>query len=499
VLQRISARVDHRSRGSVKTRERFDARACRCVDHVQRTRVEVRRVRAVLPRCSTALSFAVLGAALTSACQGAELRAGRARDGIERESAGSSGASAMIAPTVASRAEQLAPSVRSRIDAVAAAFVERGARPLDAEWSSFVAPGEAQVARVTIDRAQCIGFVAVGPAALRKIALRVHDASGVLLGEHSDDAHPYVRLCARDESRMTLVVRAVEGQGQVALLLLAQPPLVAPDLERALGEHREGGLTGPRTPRAAVGADPTIESATDALDRHRARIAPLGYRPLSPPTVATIDRRAPMDQRYDFEAGRCYGILLATEGNTDSLTIEVRDPEARPLIAPRPIDRDPLTRGCLSRSGSYTVRLTAREEMRVALQALVIDDPLPLAADIVGEVRAGVFELHGEAVARSLSRVRSVQRVAAVGAPFVQTIAMRAGQCAMVGVASSGTAVELSLNDPDGRIVASDTGATSTPRVWHCATRAQQLRVTARPLAARGEFALVVFEDGGAL
>lgn len=391
----------------------------------------------------------------------------------------------------------MAPSVLARMTTIAAAFRERGARPLDAEWSAFVAPGDAQIARVRIDRAQCLGFVAVGPAALRKIALRVHDASGVLLGEHSDDAHPYVRLCARQESRMTLVIRAVEGQGQVALLLLAQPPLVAPDLERALGERHDGGLTGPRTPRAAVGADPTIESATDIVDRHRARVSSLGYRPLAASYVSTIDRAASLDRTFEFDAGRCYGVLIASEGNSDALTLELRDPDGRPIIAQRSLDRDPLTRGCLSRSGTYTLRLSAREEMRVALQALVLDDRLALPEDIVGEVRAGVLELHGEALTRSLTHVKLIERVASVGAPLVQSLRVDAGQCVLIGAATSGASVELSLNEPNGALIASDTGSSATPRIWHCARRDQSLRLTARPMAARGEFALAIFADEG--
>jgi hypothetical protein len=435
-------------------------------------------------------------AALAGGCDPAHRRAVAV---IEAPSVGAPTHQNSTAPAMTARREPVASSVQARIAAVAAAFRERGARPLDAEWSAFVAPGDAQVTRVRVDRAQCLGFVAVGPAALRKVALRVHDASGVLLGEHNDDAHPYVRLCVRQESRITLVVRAIEGQGQVALLLLAQPPLVAPDLDRALGERHNGGLTGPRTPRAAVGADPTIESATDIIDRHRARVGSLGYRPLSSPFVTTIDRSASLDRTFEFEEGRCYGVLIASEGNSESLTVELRDPDGHPLIAQRSLDRDPLTRGCLSRSGTYTLRLTAREEMRVAVQSLVLDDRLALPDDVVGEVRAGVLELHGEALTRSLTRVKLIERVASVGAPLVQSLSIDAGQCVLVGAATSGAGVELSLNELNGALIASDTGASATPRIWHCATQPQRLRLTARPMAARGEFALVVFSDEGSV
>lgn len=396
-----------------------------------------------------------------------------------------------------SRTEWITPSVRARIDAIAAAFRERGARPLDAEWSAFVAPGDARVSRVRIERAQCLGLVAVGPAALRKLSLRVHDASGVLLGEQND-AHPYLRLCVRNDARITVVVRALEGQGQVALLLLAQPPLVAPDLDRALGERPVGVLlTGQRTPRAAVGVDPTVESVTDVLARHRARVGALGYRPLGSPYVTELERSATLERTFEFEAGRCYGVLIASEGSSESLTVELRDPDGRPLIVQRSVDRDPLTRGCLSQTGRYTLRLTARESLRVALQSLILDDRLSVAEDIVGEVRAGVLELHGEALTRSLREVKLIERVASVGAPLVRSLFIDAGQCVLVGAATSGAGVELSLNEPSGALIASDTGASSTPRIWHCASQPERLRLTARPMAARGEFALVVFADEG--
>lgn len=408
------------------------------------------------------------------------------------------GRAAGTAGAAVARREPLTPAVRARVETVARAFSERGARALDAEWSTFVAPGEAESTHVHIERAQCLGFAAIGASALRKVSLRVHDASGVLLGELAEHPHPYVRLCVRDDARLTVVVRAVEGQGQLALLLLAQPPLVAPDLGAALGEHHDGGLTGPRTPRAAVGADPAIEALPDALDRHRARMSLLGYRAMSPPQVLTVDRRAPLERRFELEAGRCYGVLLASDGFTDALTVEITAPDGQVLVGAHPVDRDPLTRGCVPVSGAFTVRLTAREETRVAMQALTLEDPLALPPDIIGAVRVGLLELHGEALSRSLHRVRSVQRVASVGAPLVQTLTVYRDHCALIGAATSGAPVELSLNDAGGTLIASDTSATATPRVWYCAARTQELRLTARPIAARGEFALAIFEDGGA-
>lgn len=411
---------------------------------------------------------------------------------------GSSAGDERATGRASARRESLTPAVRARVESVARAFAERGGRALDHEWSTFVAPGEAETTHVHIARAQCIGFAAIGASALRKVSLRVHDSSGVLLGEHAEHPHPYLRLCVRDDARLTVVVRAVEGQGQLALLVLAQPPLVAPDLGAALGDHHDGGLTGPRTPRAAVGADPAIETLADALDRHRVRMSLLGYRAMSPPQVLTVDRRAPLEQRIELEAGRCYGVLLASEGFSDAVTVEITAPDGQVLVGAHPVDRDPLTRGCVSVSGTFTVRLTAREETRLALQALTLEDPLALPPDILGAVRVGLLELHGEALSRSLHRVRSLQRVASVGAPLVQSLTVYRDRCALIGAATSGAPVELSLNDSTGALIASDTSATATPRVWYCAARTQEVRLTARPIAARGEFALAIFEDGGA-
>jgi hypothetical protein len=67
----------------------------------------------------------------------------------------------------------------------------------------------------------------------------------------------------------------------------------------------------------------------------------------------------------------------------------------------------------------------------------------------------------------------------------------------MIGAAVSGSAVELSLNDEQrATLLASDTGGGATPRVWHCATRTTRARLTARPAANRGEFAVAIFDEG---
>ncbi|MBL8681368.1 MAG: hypothetical protein JNK05_19475 [Myxococcales bacterium] len=394
--------------------------------------------------------------------------------------------------------EPVVASLRTRIEAVVEAFRERGGRAVDAEWSAFVPPGGARVATVRVGRGQCLGFVAVGVRALRKVGLRIHDSSGILLGENASDATPYLRLCARAESALSVVLRAVEGQGQLALLVVAQPPVVAPDLDRVLGDTRDGSLTGPRTPRAAVGADPAVEIALDAAARQRSRLAQLGYRPLAEALTGEVDRRAPAIERIELEAGRCYGVLVTTDADSEPLTLELRDPDGRAIVPQRTLDRDPLVRGCVVRSGMYQVRLTTRESARFALQALLLDERLALPSDVVGEVRAGVLELHGEALTRSLGHVRTLMRVAAAVAPLTMPIDFVAHQCAMLSVATAGTPVELSLSDDRGALVASDTGGAATPRVWYCADRARTMRITVRSATNRGEFLLAVFDDGAA-
>lgn len=398
--------------------------------------------------------------------------------------------------TPSAQVEPLTAALRTRVDAVVDAFRERGGRAVDAEWSAFVPPGDARVATVRVGRGQCLGFVAVGVRALRKVGLRIHDTSGLLLGENANAATPYLRLCTRAGSALSVVVRAVEGQGQLVLLVVAQPPVVAPDLDRVLGDSRDGSLTGPRTPRAAVGADPAVEIALDAAARQRVRLAQLGYRPLTEALTGEVDRRTPALERIELEAGRCYGVLVTTDANSEPLTLELRDPDGRAIVAPRTIDRDPLVRGCVVRSGVYQVRLTTRDSARFALQALSLEERLALPSDIVGEVRAGVLELHGEALTRSLTHVRTLMRVAAAVAPLTIPIEFAANQCAMIGAATAGTPVELALSDDRGALVASDTGGSATPRVWYCADRARTMRVAARAATNRGEFVLAVLDDG---
>ncbi len=389
-------------------------------------------------------------------------------------------------------------SLRTRVEAVARAFSERGARWVDAEWTTFLGPDEARVATVRVGRSQCLGVVAIGVPALRRLSLRVRDPSGVLLAEQAGDGHPYTRICPRQGASLAVMVRAIEGQGMLELGLIVHPPLIAPDLAVALGETSEGVLSGPRTPRAAVGADPLVEPAVDVLARHRRRLAGLGYSEGSDVRVGLADRAAPVEQRFEFEAGRCYGLVVATDTDADPVTLELLGPDGRVIVPARPLERDPLVRGCLVLSGTYTARLSARDATRYAAQALRLDERSPIPADLVGEVRAGVLELSSEARARGLSRLQSVQRIASVGVPVTIPIALREGSCALVGAAVSGAGVDLSVLDARrGSLLGSDTGGTATPRVWVCAPSGAQVRVHARPQGPRGEFAIAVFDDGG--
>jgi hypothetical protein len=433
---------------------------------------------------------------LTSGCRTARLAGGpsgasvevRRRNELASATAGGAG----------SAGERPSALLRARVESVARAFSERGARWVDADWTSFLGPDEARVARVRVERAQCVGVVAVGVSALRRVSLRVRDPSGVLLAEPTGDGPPYARLCARQGASFAVMVRSLEGQGLLSLGLIVNPPLVAPDLSVALGESSDGVLTGPRTPRVPVGTDPTVEPAIDAVNRHRRRLGALGYSEGSEVRAGTVERGESIEQRFDFEAGRCYGLLVTTDSDADPITFELRGPDGRVVVPARPLERDPLVRGCLAETGAYTARLSAREPTRFAAQALQLQERSELPGDVIGEVRAGVLELAGEAAARGLGRLRTVHRVASVGVPISFALSLRAQSCALVGAAVSGAGVDLAVLDAlRGSLLGSDTGGTATPRVWVCASRPTQLRVSARPQGPRGEFALAIFDDGG--
>lgn len=373
------------------------------------------------------------------------------------------------------------------------AFAERSGSVVEPVVSKFVSPPDTLVARIHVDRDACVGFVAIGIHGADNVDLAVHDVSGVRLAEdRRPDAHPYVRLCVRAETDLVVIASARESVGPLALLTIASPPVVAPDLATALNIRSEGGLTGPRTPRAAIAQDTATLSAAEALTVLTHRLSLNGYQPVSERVVGELAAHTPVEQPHELGPAGCFGLQVATETESDGLRVELLDASGTVVGATRSPEAQPFVRGCLATGGRYTARLTSDSATHYAMQWFEHPDEARLSREFTGESRAGILELLSVAARHDLRRRELIERVVSAGVPYSQPIELSAGECVFVGAVGAATAVELSVIDEQSAVLAADTSGSQLPRLWVCSQRAQRARVVARAGSSRADFVLLV-------
>lgn len=388
------------------------------------------------------------------------------------------------------------PLLQQRIDRITTAFAERSGLVLDSVHTAFVTQQNSMLTRVSLDQDACVGFVAIGIHGADNVDLAVHDASGVRLAEdHRPDPHPYVRICVRTGAELTVVATARDSAGPIALLTIANPPIVAPDLAAALGLHLEGGLTGPRTPRAPVAQDSATQTADESLSRLSVRLGQMGYDPVSDRTVGELQARTPVEHAQELGPAGCFGLQVATDTDSDGLRVELLDASGTVVGATRTPEAQPFVRGCLATGGRYTARLSSETGAHYAIQWFQHPDETQLSREYTGESRAGILELTSVASERHLSRRRFVEHVSTVGVAYARELSLLAGECVFIGAVGTATPIELSLLDDQNAVLASDTSGNHMPRIWACSTRTQTAHIVARPGTSRGDFVVLAMES----
>ncbi len=388
------------------------------------------------------------------------------------------------------------PRLQVRMDAVTQAFAERGGIVVDPVVSGFLAPQNALLARIHLERDACVGFVAVGIQAGGNVDIAVHDSGGVKLVEDlRPDSHPYVRLCVRGDADLTVVATARDFAGPIAIMTVANPPVVAPDLAAAIGVRAEGGLTGPRTPRAPIAMDPAPQSAEDALVRLGTRLALLGYSPVGERTVGELQPHAPVQHSQELARAGCFGLQVASDADNEGLRVELLDAAGTVVGATRTPESQPFVRGCLSTGGRYIARLSSDSGGHYAVQWFQHPDDPSLSSEYTGESRAGILELSSLAAQRNFVHRRFIERVSTLGVAYIRELPVTAGACFFIGAVGSSTPIELSLLDDQNRVLASDTSGSQLPRLWACSSRSQVARIVARPGTNRGDFVIFSLES----
>lgn len=412
-----------------------------------------------------------------------------------------SGARAQAVPSVPSPVQ---PSVElsMRLERVAEAFRTRRARPLRERWTGFLREGRAHVITLTLARAQCVGFVAVGREGLDDIDLAVSNQAGAeLVRDDRRDAHPYVRVCLSSPGALYVRVTGARGNGEAAVLTLVDAPLVPPPLDDVLGVRPSSLFGGPRVARTEVGRDPAVLSASEHLARLTARLVELGYRRTGITRSGQLLHGQTRQNPVFLTAGRCYVIQGAGGDHVDDLDLRVLGPDGRSLGQDVASDARPVVRSCPTSDGTHSIDLRMfAGSGEWAFEVLQVPSELRhnLGDDVVGVVRARALEVALEAARRHMVPMRDAIR----GGPWLGGVlpfgvGLRAGRCYLFGAAADEAPglLDLWLAGPDGAVLSADTNERERAMVYHCPRRDQRATVNVRVQGGHGEFVYQAFES----
>ncbi len=459
-----------------------------------------------MPRCYTPFVLrrwvpaALAAAAASAGCASTSLPANRSavsRTVASRRDGSSRGSVASYGPPRGVLAQ--------RVDAVAQVFQDRGGHPMAERWLTFLPPEGLRTLRVRVDRDQCLGFVAVAHDTFGDIDIDLRNGAAVRINQDNrNNAHPYVRACARAGEVLYVILRAVRGAGEVAVLPIADPPLVPPDLDAVLGVRTTGGFTPPRTPRIAIGNDPATVDAGRSLDRMLGRFTSLGYSRVGQVITGRLDSGRQESREVQLLAGNCYAIVAAGGPGVEDLDLRLLSPAGRPVSQDDATDNHPTMRTCPLTSGAHEIQVRMYSGAGdFAIAVLTLDPPVVLPPDMIGRERANTLELAAEGRRHGMTLMRQPWRAGiAAGLPYAVPIELRAGRCYLFGAAANEQlgGLDVSLVDDHGVVVASDTATREVAHVWHCPTRSQRGRVEVRGAigGGRGEFGFVALEGAHA-
>ncbi len=391
-------------------------------------------------------------------------------------------------------ADSLAACVAPAIDAAVAA----GARPSGDPWIGFMREGESRSLSVRLPTAGCYGFLGVGHRRVRDLDLYVHTEGGMqLTRDVAIDARPYVRYCGAEGLRLYVTARMVAGQGEFRVVTLADGPPSISDVERLLAGCAAGG--GSIGEAGGVGPDPPQSTGQLSIDALTQRLAPLGYRRSGALVQAQVQAMNRDRRTVHLDGGRCYAV--AAVGGTTAVDVDLAlfSGEGRPLSQDNDRDRDAIVKLCPN------VSVDVLAEVRIyrgggdyGLQTFALDEPPPQSRPlgVEGAARIGYAEVSALLSHRGMDVQPLAWGNVVPGETLGMPVTLTGGECyAIAGVASgdlAGGDLDLTVQDVDGRLVAWDLGAGSTPIAYVCPDATAVVRAVGRVYGAAGRYLVLV-------
>ncbi len=387
------------------------------------------------------------------------------------------------------------PALAARVDRVRAVFRERGASPFAESPVVFLRPGEARGVSWSVDRARCVGVTAVGLDDVGPLELRVLSGDGAEVARDAQPSgHPYVRVCAPGAGRYFSQVSAGPGGGEVAVLAMADGPIVAPPVAEALHDRPRGVSNGGRTSHAVTGRDPAVLPPAEAIERVLTGYEGRGFRRIGGVVSGNMPRGRSEQHPWALDGGRCYLAVALGGERVEDLDLVIHGPRGNTVAQDVAVDARPRVAFCAPETGAHAVevRLFAGSgEWSVAVLEMPRSQTAIEGAEIPEELRAPVALVDADAHETGWSVSMAPWRGAAwLGAELRRPVLLRAGSCYRFAAVTEASLpiIDLWLARADGAVLSTFAGARPPSEVYACATANTRAVLHARAGGGRGSF-----------
>ncbi|MGB0678818.1 MAG: hypothetical protein ACPGUV_04065, partial [Polyangiales bacterium] len=239
----------------------------------------------------------------------------------------------------------------------AATLKAAGATPWGASSRAFLSENEVYSEFLTLPKAGCVGFFAVGHQEVRDLDLMIHSWDGKLLAEDiSVESYAYLRVCGKRAQRIVLTLRMYKGRGEYRLMRFQDAPPRIADLNARIGAcfARKPGV---KRPLAQVGPEPPGWSDTDALAALGQRLAGLGYRRSGPSIKGKLLARGRSFRMVRLGQAGCYAV--AAVGHDQRVDVDLVAYDRRGQLLARDTSDTPhaLVKLCVGAAAAIPVEV----------------------------------------------------------------------------------------------------------------------------------------------
>jgi hypothetical protein len=392
------------------------------------------------------------------------------------------------------------------VERLVAAIGARGGRLAGPPRRTFLGEGDHVVLEVRLS-AGCHLLAALGASAVGDLDMSVHDVGGMLVREDVErDAVPSVQFCPPRPTSTYAVLLGRAGGGEVVLVDLLVPSGLDVDVAAMLGEpgtDPEGPALAPRAaaPRAPPlpGPPDSNVSADQALEAASRDLEGLGYRRVREDLRGSLAQGRAEARELELASGACYVVVAAGDGGVHDLDLRLVDRAGAEISRDLATDPRALLRVCPAASGTFRLEVRMFDGVGSwAARALALASLVEAPESLSPALRQRWAEVAARLRARGFAPRMPLERGDLhLAGRQVHHVRLQAGRCyALTAVAAEGD-LDLALFDPDGGVVASDTGDDATPIVWTCPRSTRTLALEVKLYRAQGEYVLGVWASPG--